>query len=380
MTGLPLEDFHPKIATFIAAFQENNDIGVLGGRVHLTEPRTSCNSIDGKKLYDRIQVNIPFATHTLSWQVLFNSMYPEDPPDFIFGPADNDFVPPLEEIRSLVKWDPDDPLSLKVVICELIEFYKAFQIEEISQHTRLQFEYASLMNTRKFTEVEVHMPHRRMMQTWETVVKFLIRLPVNFSEIPEYFTKLESPGEDMAILLVTYQHPGEKMYPQLYLSPSVEYALGGSNSLRIPVFPNDGCLFTYVPQVCELLENMIDLVAKGFKKRQEYIAAFLSHYGRSVLEYDAESFEQISFLFENQDFHFLLHVHIPPYFPKDQPEFVFQSVYHTTSTGRPFNQTVKDYPYSPRWTGNEMAVRAKTFMEEFITDFKRSAVTAGYSR
>lgn len=25
-------------------------------------------------------------------------MYPDDPPDFIFGPADNDFVPPLEEI------------------------------------------------------------------------------------------------------------------------------------------------------------------------------------------------------------------------------------------------------------------------------------------
>lgn len=30
-------------------------------------------------------------------------MYPEDPPDFIFGPADNDFVPPLEEIRVRTK-------------------------------------------------------------------------------------------------------------------------------------------------------------------------------------------------------------------------------------------------------------------------------------
>lgn len=41
------------------------------------------------------------------------------------------------------------------------------------------------------------------------------------------------------------------------VSFSTVSALGGSNSLRIPVFPNDGCLFTYVPQVCELLENMV---------------------------------------------------------------------------------------------------------------------------
>ncbi|KAJ8044838.1 BRISC and BRCA1-A complex member 2 [Holothuria leucospilota] len=374
-----LEEFHPKIATFIAALQNNSDIGVLGGHVQLAEPRTSCNSIDGKKMYDRIQVNIPFATSHLSWQVLFNSMHPEDPPDFIFAPADSDFVPRLDEIKSLVNWDPDDPLSLKCVISELVDMYKAFQVEEIKQHTRLQFEYSSLINTGKFTEMEIHMPHRRLMQSWETMVKFLIRLPVDFSEIPEYFTK-KSPGQDLAILVVTYQNHGEKVYPQLYLSPGVEHALGGASSLRIPVYPSDGFLFTYVPQVCELLENMIELVAKGFKKRKEYIAAFLSHYGRSVLEYDAESFDTISFLFENQDFHFILHIYIPTYFPKEQPEFAFQSVYHTTSSGRPFTQTVKDYPYSPRWSGNEMAARAKIFMEEFITDFKRAAVTSGYSR
>jgi hypothetical protein len=71
-------------------------------------------------------------------------------------------------------------------------------------------------------------------------VNFLIKLNVDFSGIPPYLTKVSSPlvsplvwvslhdfqdnpGEDSAVLLVSFQNPeGGKVAPQLFLSPRVE--------------------------------------------------------------------------------------------------------------------------------------------------------------
>lgn len=52
-------------------------------------------------------------------------------------------------------------------------------------------------------------------------------------------------------------------------------------------------------------------------------------------------------------------VDLPLYFPRDQPTLTFQSVYHFTNSGELYSQAQKNYPYSPRWDGNEMAKRAK---------------------
>lgn len=52
-------------------------------------------------------------------------------------------------------------------------------------------------------------------------------------------------------------------------------------------------------------------------------------------------------------------VDLPLYFPRDQPTLTFQSVYHFTNSGQLYSQAQKNYPYSPRWDGNEMAKRAK---------------------
>ncbi|TNN47665.1 BRCA1-A complex subunit BRE [Liparis tanakae] len=199
-------------------------------------------------------------------------------------------------------------------------------------------------------------------------------------------------------------------------------ALGGSSALHIPAFPSGGCLIDYVPQVCQLLNNKtqttirteqeaevsqaglntcgarspashrsspqaangeraggdgggggwesflsmdptalnpVQYVIQGYHKRREYIAAFLSHFGMGVVEYDAEGFTKLTLLLMWKDFCFLVHVDLPLYFPRDQPTLTFQSVYHFTSSGQLYSQVQKSYPYSPRWDGNEMAKRAK---------------------
>ena len=56
--------------------------------------------------------------------------------------------------------------------------------------------------------------------------------------------------------------------------------------------------------------------------------------------------------------HFFL-VELPVCFPVDQPELLFQSVYHETPQEKPFCEIHQKYPYSPRWSPMEMAERTK---------------------
>ena len=51
-------------------------------------------------------------------------------------------------------------------------------------------------------------------------------------------------------------------------------------------------------------------------------------------------------------------VEIPSFFPKTQPVLTFQSIYHENK-GKPYYEMFQDYPYSPRWSGLEMAERTK---------------------
>ncbi|XP_072032543.1 BRISC and BRCA1-A complex member 2-like [Amphiura filiformis] len=369
-----LEAFDPEIAKFVEVLLKNGNVGVFGGSIRVLEPKTGQYIISQKGCCDRFRVQVPFAGSTLTWQVIFNSVFPENPPDFMFGPQERTFIPELENVKSLVNWDASNRDCLLVVIKELIHLYKEFQENLLRNYSRMQFEYTSLLelDTGKFNDVELLLARKGVR---DTSVNFLIKLPVDFSEIPEFLTK-DNPGEDLAVLLVSFQNvESNKALPQLYLSPRVEHALGGSASLRIPAFPTGGCLMDYVPNVCELLENMVDQLVKGYQKRSEYIAAFLSHFGRSVLEYDVESFSKISIMFEMQDFYFTMHITLPAYFPRDQPEFMFQSIYHTGTHSKPYTAIVKDYPYSPRWSGNEMAERARIYLNEYIPEFKRASVS-----
>ncbi|XP_028293688.1 BRISC and BRCA1-A complex member 2-like [Gouania willdenowi] len=186
------------------------------------------------------------------------------------------------------------------------------------------------------------------------------------------------PGEDVALLSVSFEDAeATQVFPKLYLSPSIEHALGGSSALHIPAFPSGGCLIDYVPQVCQLLTNKVQYVIQGYHKRREYIAAFLSYFGMGVVEYDAEGFTKLTLLLMWKDFCFLVHVDLPLYFPRDQPTLTFQSVYHFTNSGQLYSQVQKSYPYSPRWDGNEMAKRAKAYFKTFVPQFQEGAFANG---
>ncbi|VDH98164.1 BRCA1-A complex subunit BRE [Mytilus galloprovincialis] len=366
----------PDIRQFAETLIEHSCFGICGGKARLTDVRSGSVSFIAGCEGDRFKVLLPYAGQTLTWEVIFDKYSPEESPDFIFGSEDTDFSPDIADIKTLVDWDYHNPYALLQVIEELLRMYKAHQERIVEAYDRLQFEYSSLVNQSDITSQHVEV-HILRFESKVGPISFLIRLPVDFTRIPPFLSK-DNPGEDSAILLISFLSPSSsKITPQLYLSPKVEHALGGAANLRIPAFPSDGCLLDYVPNVSNLLSNKVDQVVANFEKRKEYIAAFLSHFGRSLLEYDADAFTKISFLFEWNDFFFIFLIDLPQFFPQEQPEFKFQSIYHQDAKRKPFIQPFGEYPYSPRWTGNEMAQRAKSFILKNISDFQKASVHSG---
>ena len=61
----------------------------------------------------------------------------------------------------------------------------------------------------------------------------------------------------------------------------------------------------YVPTIHKLFEEKVDAIVQSYISRKECVAAFLSVYGCSVLEYDTEGFKKLAFLFEHQGFAFI---------------------------------------------------------------------------
>ncbi|XP_047379238.1 BRISC and BRCA1-A complex member 2 isoform X2 [Sciurus carolinensis] len=310
-----LNRISPMLSPFISSVVRNGKVGLDATNcLRITDLKSGCTSLTPGPNCDRFKLHIPYAGETLKWDIIFNAQYPELPPDFIFG-EDAEFLP--------------DPSAL---------------------------------------------------HTGEFSARFLLKLPVDFSNIPTYLLKdvNEDPGEDVALLSVSFEDTeATQVYPKLYLSPRIEHALGGSSALHIPAFPGGGCLIDYVPQVCHLLTNKVQYVIQGYHKRREYIAAFLSHFGTGVVEYDAEGFTKLTLLLMWRDFCFLVHIDLPLFFPRDQPTLTFQSVYHFTNSGQLYSQAQKNYPYSPRWDGNEMAKRAKAYFKTFVPQFQEAAFANG---
>jgi len=55
----------------------------------------------------------------------------------------------------------------------------------------------------------------------------------------------------------------------------------------------------------------------------------------------------------------LCEVNVPQKFPALQPSLILQSIYHTRTDDTRFFRTYAQYPYSPRWSGAEMAQRMR---------------------
>ncbi|XP_077815973.1 BRISC and BRCA1-A complex member 2 isoform X9 [Macaca mulatta] len=305
-----LNRISPMLSPFISSVVRNGKVGLDATNcLRITDLKSGCTSLTPGPNCDRFKLHIPYAGETLKWDIIFNAQYPELPPDFIFG-EDVEFLPDPSALQNLASWNPSNPECLLLVVKELVQQYHQFQCSRLRESSRLMFEYQTLLEEPQYGENMEIYAGKKNNWTGEFSARFLLKLPVDFSNIPTYLLKdvNEDPGEDVALLSVSFEDTeATQVYPKLYLSPRIEHALGGSSALHIPAFPGGGCLIDYVPQVCHLLTNKVQYVIQGYHKRREYIAAFLSHFGTGVVEYDAEGFTKLTLLLMWKDFCFLVH-------------------------------------------------------------------------
>uniref|UniRef100_A0A673CF05 BRISC and BRCA1-A complex member 2 n=1 Tax=Sphaeramia orbicularis TaxID=375764 RepID=A0A673CF05_9TELE len=318
-----LHRISPELRPLLCSVVRNGRVGLDSTNcLRVTDLKTGCTSLTPGPCCDRFKLHIPYAGETLKWDIIFNARYPELPPDFIFG-EDAEFLPEPSELPHLVQWDAGNSECLLQLVKELIQQYHHYQCQRLRESSRLLFEYDSLLEDPNYgRNMEIY-AGRKNSWTGEFSARFLLKLPVDFSNIPIYLLKDTTldPGEDVALLSVSFEDAeATQVFPKLYLSPSIE---------------------------------------------------------QGVVEYDAEGFTKLTLLLMWKDFCFLVHVDLPLYFPRDQPTLTFQSVYHFTNSGQLYSQVQKTYPYSPRWDGNEMAKRAKAYFKSFIPQFQEGAFANG---
>uniref|UniRef100_A0A665V6Q7 BRISC and BRCA1-A complex member 2 n=1 Tax=Echeneis naucrates TaxID=173247 RepID=A0A665V6Q7_ECHNA len=318
-----LHRISPELRPLLCSVVRNGRVGLDSTNcLRVTDLKTGCTSLTPGPCCDRFKLHIPYAGETLKWDIIFNARYPELPPDFIFG-EDAEFLPEPSELPHLVQWDAGNPECLLQLVKELIQQYHHYQCQRLRESSRLLFEYDSLLEDPDYGHNMEIYAGRKNSWTGEFSARFLLKLPVDFSNIPVYLLKDTAldPGEDVALLSVSFEDAeATQVFPKLYLSPSIE---------------------------------------------------------QGVVEYDAEGFTKLTLLLMWKDFCFLVHVDLPLYFPRDQPTLTFQSVYHFTNSGQLYSQVQKSYPYSPRWDGNEMAKRAKAYFKSFIPQFQEGAFANG---
>ncbi|XP_063974823.1 BRISC and BRCA1-A complex member 2-like [Diachasmimorpha longicaudata] len=344
--------------------------GINLGAIELREVAASCG--DGKG--DRFSISIPYANQKLEWVIMFNSICPDEGPDFEF--SDKSFLADpasqiLEEfVPSLYRWNHLEPDALLRVLTELVMHYKRHQIDQLNQLSdRLKMEYTTLIS-----ETDICMEDVELILLPDSnqpdEVHFLIRIAIDFSRLPGKHTVLTN---DAAMLLVTFHGPHwNRITSHLYFSKNLEETIGSVSSLHLPGFPGEKRLMEYVPEVKKCINDKINLIVVNFEKKRGFIEAFLCLHRRSVLEYDAVAFSYIVCLFHLQDFHFLLSFQLTATFPRDPPRIMMESIYHMTSKTELFKQMLGDtVPYSPRWEPEMMITKALNHItKEEINKFK----------
>jgi len=133
------------------------------------------------------------------------------------------------------------------------------------------------------------------------------------------------------------------------------------------------CCLDYIP----LLKAGIDEYIKNFQSRRILFEELAKVFG-TPLEYDVVEFKKISFAVDinllvvlltcmlclaalPSSSHQTCIVTLPPTFPLDSPQVNLSTLSVTSRTSIPkqIARSITKYPYSPRWTMDEMAKRLK---------------------
>lgn len=331
------------------------------------------------RILDRFTLVIPYCLDAIKWDVIYNSEYPSAPPDFIFGPDDEDFMPcsstiaPVDSLldKALSEWNNQDSTLLLVLIQGLRDQYVAYQRKRVGQvdDDRVKFEISTVL-TRKGIEMQMTSGADKPEE-----VKFAVPLVMDMS-INKLVVGCPWKNEQKIYLQVVYpilrKYESAPSSPRLKLVSSSDLkALFSVEDVKLPPWMDGMCLAEYLPHLEETLERQILEAVSAIVLRRSFVEALALFLGRP-LEADPTFCRKASFLAASGPFPFVVHFFFPTQFPKQQPALMLQSCQHLNQLSEPVKlNLLTDYPWSPRWEVGRMAERLCDFLTDEAVNFKK---------
>ncbi|KAK9165181.1 hypothetical protein Scep_000372 [Stephania cephalantha] len=328
---------------------------------------------------DRFTLLVPFCLDYVKWDVVYNAQCPWAAPDVIFAAEDEGFYPFFvagegqangqREKSSLEDWNCKDPARLMLLVHELRDLYKSYQMKRVGEleDERLKFEISTVLS-REGIEVCLISGSERLEE-----VKFSVPLlDMNLNKLVH-----GCPWRHQQMIYLQVVFPISRKYtssspPRIKLVSSSELkALLSVEDVKLPTWLDGMCMAEYLPAVEDVLKAQIVEAIAAIGARRRFIEALASQFGRP-LEADSVFCRKATVLAASGVFTFLVHISLSTQFPKQQPVLVLQSSQHFNSQGTPvMSPPLMDYPWSPRWEASQMVERIYEFLAEECLSFKK---------
>ncbi|PAA90560.1 hypothetical protein BOX15_Mlig014433g1 [Macrostomum lignano] len=327
-----------------------------------------------------VAMEISWANATVHCEVILSDE--DDLPDVIVTSEElRGFVPTVNYDSVLAEASgPSDYLTL--VLTHLLKQINNRAVESVPAGSRLSEQLAGLRAAKEFRDLhwEAFAPAAAAGGTGG--LNLQITLPLDYAALSAALLSRYPDEEMCAQLLLRFIDCGltRRVPAELRLTPSLKNLLQDYQiSLKFPDFDaNSGSLAAYFTRLLDSLQQRLLGISNSCNRREELINVLLSRHHNALVEYDSENFLWASFIFELNDFHFLLIVELPHEFPHPNQPWILtmRSLYHHRKTGgrAPYEKRFDSPPYSPRWTAGEMADRLEAYVLGAVPQFQRDSV------
>lgn len=334
------------------------------------------------------ELTVPWCSGHLRWQVgVSNAPYLHVAPDFIFG--DDDFMPLLDESTTALQaklrnWTGNVPDQLDSLISAVLDAFRENQKTRIlaCNKERLNFELSTLPNV-DHTEflLEVDMDG--------DAVEACLGIPlfgVNLTQAQAIVDQSNwqpqpSSGQQRPSLklLVNFDLSEDNLdNPELdlqvpdwlrTLTAATSNLSSGTNlpTSLLPGWKKEQCLAEYCSQTERRLQAIIDANCHQLAASLNLLEQLNNVMGPALEINTLES--SGSFALALDTALLVLHVDISSKFPEEKPLLTLQSLRHMGMAEG--TKVFKDYPWSPRWSCTEMAVRIYNYLRDEIPSFMR---------
>lgn len=264
---------------------------------------------------------LPFAGINVEWEILFDSLNPSRPPDFIC--SEDIECNPDTYTRVMEDWDFKSVDCLAKLIKDLNGIYQEYQVRDycvliqVNQHSSSihLIQYAQILG---FPNAADHLHSlmnagvlERNMEICfipkERRINLLVKLDVNDQELP--ICSEVGRLQVYAGLLYVLGTDGSILSHSLIVSPYLETVLGSHlDQLRLANSPTQSVDPCILHDLTGSLDALLSKIREDHTRQRRLVAAIIDLYPNNVTFYDKSLYSSITLLFTLNNARYVVHL------------------------------------------------------------------------